>query len=161
MPRFLGTWKRYAGLNPRWWDRLSTGELTNFCWTELSSVGTVYSGVTDPTHTSDGTEIYNVQFDTSTGVFIAQYGTTGTDQLSSVTDTGEDNLIEIITFVYTDGQNVALQWSSDDSYYTGTDSDLADTLALEDGNQVCALMDAEPLIALILSFGRSTILEDA
>ena len=109
--------------------------LTNICWDTLLSVGTVYSSDVTPTTTSDGTEIYNIQFDTSTCVFMAQFGTLGDEQLENTA---------VIIFEY-NGTKLDLQWDSTNKYYTGTDSILATEIALEvDNNNVCFLATVIP-----------------
>ena len=106
----------------------------NICWDTLFAVGTVYSSDVTPTHTSDGTLIYNVQFDTSTGLFIAQFGALGDEELKNTST---------IIFEY-NGTKLDLQWDSVNLYYTGTDSTLAAEIALEDGSQVCFLASVVP-----------------
>ena len=106
---------------------MSDGVASNMCWDTLLVVGTVYSGDTTPTHTSDGTLIYNIQFDTSTGLFIAQFGTLGDELLRNTL---------LFTFEY-NGNSVELWWDEVNNYYAGTSIDLANILALEEGTQVC------------------------
>lgn len=107
----------------------------NICWDPLTSSGSIYSGPIYPTHTADGTLIYDIQFDTSTGVFIAQFGIAGDEQLDNVS---------IITLTYQKSYVLEMQWDEAGKFYTGTDLALAAELALEDGNRTCFGMYVSP-----------------
>lgn len=115
----------------------SSGE--NICFDSLANVGTVYSSDVTPTHAADGTEIYNIQFDTSTGIFIAQFGAAGDELLSDTLN---------VTISY-GGDSVELYWDEVNDYYTGTNTTLATALALEVGNQVCFSMSVDNAAKLL------------
>ena len=109
----------------------------NICWDTLFAVGTVYSGDTVPTHTSDGTLIYNIQFDTSTGLFLAQFGDLGQTQLEAVNEQLETNTVSLITFTYDGKYEMEMYWDDVNLDYRGTDIALASELALGVGTRVC------------------------
>ena len=100
----------------------------NMCWTTLEDTGTVYSGTVSPATTSDGTTIYNVQFDTSDGEFIMQFGDAGDEELDNTA---------LITFTYKGGYELPLYWDATNEYYSGTDTDLATEIALLVDEKVC------------------------
>ena len=128
----------------------SGGVLTNICWDTLTATDTVYSSTVSPTETSDGTLIYNIQFDTSDGEFIMQFGVAGDEDLENTA---------VIIFEY-NGTKLDLQWDSVNEYYTGTDSTLATEIALEvDNNNVCFLATVIP--DLFISYDYETIEEDS
>ena len=123
--------------------------LANMCWNNLTSTGTVFSSPVIPTHTADGTLVYNMQFDISDGVFISQFGELGNEQL--------DN-ISIIMFSYTETKYVALQWDDVNLYYTGTNLTLANEIALRENTRVCFLATVTP--DLLIHYDYITIEED-
>jgi len=76
MPRFTGTWKRYIGLSPRWWDRFSNN--TNTADVNNASI---LSAATD----TAGTHIIAYfDKDINTGVYTPTVKVNGVDDV--VTD---------------------------------------------------------------------------
>ena len=115
-----------------------SGVANNICWIPLTLIsGTTYSGTVSPTHTSDGTLIYNIQFDTSTGLFLAQFGDLGQTQLEAVNEQLETNTVSLITFTYNGKYEMAMQWDDVNLDYRGTDIALASELALAVDTTVC------------------------
>ena len=113
------------------------GIANNTCWTSLFAVGTVYSSDTVPTHTSDGTLIYNMQFDTSSGLFIFKFGDLGQTQLEAVNEQLETNTVSLITFTYDGKYEMEMYWDDVNLDYRGTDIALANELALGVDGTVC------------------------
>ena len=99
----------------------------NICWDTLLAAGTVYSSDVTPTHTSDGTLIYNIQFDTSTGLFIAQFGVLGDEIIKGSKD---------ITLTFGD-DSIVLYFDLVERDYRYVNQVLADSIALEVGSKVC------------------------
>ena len=125
------------------------GIADNFCWTPLELIsGTTYGGTTSPTHTADGTLIYSAQFDTSTGIFIFRMGDSGDEKLFNSS---------LLILQYKGKNEVELYWDDVNLYYTGTNVELANELALEVGNDVCGIFFASPDNFLLLDLVTEAI----
>ena len=88
----------------------------------------VITGSITPTSASDGTHIYKSSFYTADGSFIFAYGVAGNEQLTNNT---------LIIYSYDDVDHVELTWDSTELYYIGYNTELANLMALEVGNNVC------------------------
>ena len=129
------------------------GLSSNMCWDVLTLIaGTTYGhdlgsavDTITPSTTSDGTTIYSFTFDTATGVFVASFGNSGNEQLDNNS---------VIVFEY-GGEKVALEWDDTESYYTGTDSAMATSLATQVGTLTCFLATVAP--DLMISYDYVTV----
>ena len=139
MPRFLGTWKRYNKLNPRWWDRFQHGTTyTNVCITQGASDAnfddnTWYGasleypmGSINPAVTKTGQTIYSIKWN-ALGDFVMQLGDLGDEQAPDA-NLGRLNL---------GNGHVSMEWTG--SAYEGDDLDLATYLIAnyEEGVDTC------------------------
>ena len=116
----------------------SIGVANNTCWTPLTLIsGTTYGGTISPTHTSDGTLNYSMQFDTSIGLFIFKFGDTGQTQLEAVNEHLETNTVSLITFTYNSKYEMEMYWDDINLDYRGTDTALANELVLGVDGTVC------------------------
>ncbi len=103
------------------------------CYSPLAVSGTVYGyidsvfGTITPDTVLDGTHIYQTSWDTADGSFIWAFGVAGDEALDNV---------KLIVVKYGSHQ-VELHWDATNEYYGGTDTAMADALALIGSGDVC------------------------
>ncbi len=119
-------------------DEINTlgGAVYTHCFTPLEQTGDLLHGTLIPGTTSDGTVIYAHTLNVATGEIIFKFGVAGDEQLV--------NNVQII-YKY-DSDNAELFWDDTLKYYIGVNVELAQSMQLEVGEDVCFAALAIPLL---------------
>ena len=133
----------------------NVGRITNMAYTPLSQLPDGWygfdlaqtpTGIINPSELIDGTTIYSIKFNTTTGEFIVSLGDLGNSQITGAS---------VLILEY-GNSSIALDWSETNTDYRGADVVLAASMATQAGEDTNFFLGAVPDLAIHYDFKEIT-----